>query len=416
MQMAPANNATVRGRLARRELAQKWPVVITAMLGIIPLMLPVHAAGVFMAIWREEFGWSQAGIAGGLSLYIVVAAIMAPVMGIFVDRYGARHIALPSMALLIPAYWGFALLQPGVGSLYAAFAVLAIVGAGTSQVIFCRPIVQSFDRARGIALALAQSGTAISILFAPFLSFVLIGVVGWRQAWWFMAIVPALGLLLIWLCLPPSDGPAIRTAAKRPALPDPGFTQAVRSTSFWILVLSFSLFYFGTAATMGQLIPILSGIGMTTQNAIAAQGLMGAAVFFGRLATGYMLDRVFAAHVYFGMGLLAAFGFALLSAGSASFAWVAVPCIGIAVGAEIDIASYMVSRYFGRQHFGKLFGLTFAVFCMGGVAAHPFYGLIMDVSGTYVAATMTSAIVILVAAGMLLRQKPYPVQVAAPAA
>ncbi|MGE4432243.1 MAG: MFS transporter [Sphingobium sp.] len=174
------------------ELRHGWPVVATAMLGITALMLPVHAAGVYMPIWQQEFGWSRAGMATALSLYIAVTSLLAPGIGALVDRLGAQRVALVSMALIIPAYGVFAALQPPLWSLYAAFILVAILGAGTTQVVFCRPIVESFDAARGFALALAQSGTAISLLLAPLLAYALLQVMSWRLSWWALMAVPLL--------------------------------------------------------------------------------------------------------------------------------------------------------------------------------------------------------------------------------
>jgi MFS family permease len=39
--------------------------------------------------------------------------------------------------------------------------------------------------------------------------------------------------------------------------------------------------------------------------------------------------------------------------------------LGLAIGAEIDMLGFFVSRYFGRRSFGTLYGLVFAAFTTG---------------------------------------------------
>jgi MFS family permease len=59
-----------------------------------------------------------------------------------------------------------------------------------------------------------------------------------------------------------------------------------------------------------------------------------------------------------GVGLLAA------HAGEPAPFFAAV-CIGLAIGAEVDMLGFFVSRYFGRRSFGTLYGLIFAAFTIG---------------------------------------------------
>ena len=40
-------------------------------------------------------------------------------------------------------------------------------------------------------------------------------------------------------------------------------------------------------------------------------------------------------------------------------------CFGLAIGAEVDMLGFFVSRYFGRRTFGTLYGLIFALFALG---------------------------------------------------
>src|SRR5208282_332905 len=50
----------------------------------------------------------------------------------------------------------------------------------------------------------------------------------------------------------------------------------------------------------------------------------------------------------------------------------AAALIGLIIGAEFDVLSYIIPRYFGHRSFGKIYGAIYAVFQLGaglGIAA-----------------------------------------------
>jgi MFS family permease len=58
-------------------------------------------------------------------------------------------------------------------------------------------------------------------------------------------------------------------------------------------------------------------------------------------------------------------------------------CLGLAIGAEVDMMGFFVSRYFGRRSFGTLYGLIFAMFAMGIGIGPAFLGFGYDHYHTY---------------------------------
>ena len=62
---------------------------------------------------------------------------------------------------------------------------------------------------------------------------------------------------------------------------------------------------------------------------------------------------------------------------------VAAIMIGVGIGAETDIISYMTSRYFGLHSFGKIYGFFFAFFYVG-TGLGPFaLGVAYEMNGSY---------------------------------
>ena len=86
----------------------------------------------------------------------------------------------------------------------------------------------------------------------------------------------------------------------------------------------------------------------------------------GRVASGYLLDRVFAPRVAMWIFGAAAFGIALLrTAAGTRLVFLAVFLIGLGMGAEVDIIAYLTSRYFGLRAFGEIYGYAFASYTVG---------------------------------------------------
>ena len=52
--------------------------------------------------------------------------------------------------------------------------------------------------------------------------------------------------------------------------------------------------------------------------------------------------------------------------------------IGLAIGAEVDLLGFFVSRYFGRRSFGLLYGLIFALFVIGVGTGPAYLGFAFD--------------------------------------
>jgi predicted MFS family arabinose efflux permease len=94
---------------------------------------------------------------------------------------------------------------------------------------------------------------------------------------------------------------------------------------------------------------------------------IGAATILGRLAGGMMMDRWPAHRVGALFGLFGAAGLALLIFGNDNVAvlLLAGGALGLCLGAESDVASYLVSRYFGLANFARIYAIQASAFMVG---------------------------------------------------
>jgi hypothetical protein len=97
---------------------------------------------------------------------------------------------------------------------------------------------------------------------------------------------------------------------------------------------------------------------------------------------------------------------------SVQIATVAVILIGLAAGAEIDLAGYLTARYFGMKSYSLIFALIALVCGLFTAAGGYAFGRLYDFFGGYREALTAAAILYVLSAVSYLLLGPYPKQAA----
>src|SRR5262249_28731622 len=96
-----------------------------------------------------------------LTVHAPIAAIVLPIIGWLVDRWGARRIMLPGLFLYALATASYALIQASPLLLtFMIFALTGLVGGVQSPIPYAAVIAQWFDHPRGLALVSARQVSA----------------------------------------------------------------------------------------------------------------------------------------------------------------------------------------------------------------------------------------------------------------
>ena len=363
---------------SRAVLQNRWWIVGASLIGMIvgPGTAVIFTVNVFMVPVTTELHWSRGLFSSGLLASAVCSPIMTPLFGHLLDRFGIRPIALPVSFIYGLSLCSFALLRTdAVWQLYLMFACASGFGACLGPVVYSKAITAWFDKERGLALGIATSGVGLGTFIMPTMAQIFISSFGWRTAYvavgvttWFLSFT----MISLFVREPPGYRERMRQAHAHPAGgPQPfGISTKAAITGtrqFWLLAAIFLLE--GTANNgiiSGHFVPLLTDRGYTPAAAAALLGTSGIAAMIARIIVGFCLDYVrgpvFSACVMVlpvvGIGLL------LSHVGSPAPFFAAV-CFGLAIGAEVDMLGFFVSRYFGRRSFGTLYGLIFALFALG---------------------------------------------------
>jgi MFS family permease len=380
---------------ARGEFARGWPVLAAAFLGIAAGVssLYFYSLGIFIKPMAAEFGWSRGAASLGALVGTAGAALAAIPTGRLVDRLGAKRVGLGSVVLLAIGFAVVGWATAGLASFLLLSFVVSLVTAGSSPLSFTRLVVAAFARARGLALGLTLAGTGLGGILIPALLTPFVAEHGWRAGFLALAVVAGLAVPILALLLA-RCGPEMRTA-RAAEVP---MAVLARLPAFALLATTFFLAATAVLGTVVQFVPMLTDRGLDPGAAGRLAALIGVAAIGGRLAAGFLLDRIAAPLVTVLLFLLTAAGLTILALGGIGLAALGALVTGLAVGAEVDLIAFLVARHFPPAAYGKAYGAIYACFLMGGAIGPALSGALKDATGNYVASLLCAAALLTVSA------------------
>lgn len=370
------------------EFAAGWRVLVAAALGITCgiTAVPIYTIGAFVGPLEQAHGWSRSSIQSATVFAYLTLIVAGPLAGLLADRIGARRVAIYSVLGLSAGVFVCALLGGTLAGLYAGYALIGILGAGTSPVVWTRAVSGWFIRNRGLAFGIALMGTGIFATLGPKYVTAAVQSCGWQCGYGALGALPliiVLPVVLAWF----RERTAPATAAASETATDAGtqgldLPAALRKRQFWIIGVTFLCFSTGISGFIANFIPMLTDSGVTREAAAGFAGVIGIAVMVGRLAAGVLLDRVPAAWLSAAVMALPTAGFLLGASGSVPPVFLAA-LVGLAGGAEFDLVAFMTARYFGLRHYGKLYGILFSPIIIGAAIGPILFSLGYERYGTY---------------------------------
>lgn len=402
--------------VAPSEFARGWRVLLAAMIGVAcgASPIPFNSIGFFLGPLNAEFGWSFFQVSAGITIYGVVAALLAPVFGSLADRHGARRVALLSLAAFGLAFASFAFTPNALLGYYALWLVVGLIGIGSTPVTWSRAVNLWFVSNRGLALGIMLVGTSLAAMTVPRLTEHFIAEFGWRWAFPLLAMLPlfvALPLAFLFFREPrPEERPRALTAVTGGELLGIKLRDAVRGHRFWLIFFSILFVAFAYGGIHFHMVEILGLQGFSRPQAAGVMGWLGLSILVGRVLAGFLLDRFWAPLVTLPLLSLPAISCALLAGDGLTWptALFAAVLLGLAAGAESDLIAYLAGRYFGMAHYGKIYGMLYMAFGLASAASPAAYGWVRDANGNYDAILTVAMGLFVVGAVLLLGLGKYP--------
>ena len=362
--------------------------------------------GFFFKPLQDEFGWGRSTIAAVQTIARVSEALVAPIIGPLVDRYGPRAL-MPIGAVIvgltmlgvtqINAIWQFYLLRGIVVAIG-----FSLMGALVTDVAINNWFIQK----RGRAIAIGRLGSNLSnIIFVPVTVFV-IATSGWRTMFVVFAVITWLVVLMPAFFLmrrrpedmglyPDGIRPSIAETRSRQQVyaarevapisePIWNRREVLSTRSFWLLAASFGITSMAFQGINISLAPYIQDLNygeatlasvMTVRAVIMATSLP----IMGLLAEhSHKISIRVTPFVIQGIG-----SFLFLLAGQPLFLWMAVAVYGVGMSGVGVVQGVIWANYFGRLSLGLVRSTAYLVAFGFGAVGPIAMNAVFDTLGSY---------------------------------
>jgi MFS family permease len=374
-----------------------WRIVASGFtLQFLQSWLLTQAFGAYFAELSEERGWSKTALSGAAALQPMEAALLGPVLGWVIDRFGPQAMI---RAGILCFGTGFLILSQidSLAGFYLAFVVMAL---GTSLCGFFPlnvAIIHWFERLRARALSVLSLGIALGGIFVP--------VIAWSmQSYGWRATAFASGVLIILVGWPlsgvfgrrrPEDhgetADGLPPAAVGDARAGPGAQReysardALRTGAFWLISLGHaSALLTVYAVSVHAITHMKEDLGYSLAQASLVITLMTAAQVGGVLTGWAIGDRYDKRYVAAVCMLMHAVGLLMLAYATGIAMLVVFAVLhGCAWGLRGPFMQAMRADYFGRRAIGMILGLSSLITVLGQIGGPMIAGMLADLTGNY---------------------------------
>src|SRR5947199_2450112 len=383
---------------------------------------------------QNEFGWNRAVISIAVSINLILFGLTGPFAAALMDRFGLRVVTVGALTTVATG----ALITTVMNApwqLYLLWGVVVGLGTGCMASVLAATVANRwFVHRRGLVLgALTAAGATGRLIFLPGLGW-LAQSAGWRLAAIAVAVaaLAVVPVVALFLRNRPSDlglrafgateGDTVPTNTGSPiANAFRGLRMGVRSRDFWLLGGSFFICGASTNGLIGtHLIPASMDHGMAEVTAASLLAVIGVFDVIGTLASGYLTDRFDSRWLLFSYYGLRGLSLLLLPYvfGSPQFGLILfIVFYGLDWVATVPPTVQLARRAFGQQNFAIVYGWIFASHQLGAASIAFAAGAVRTFFGDYQLAFMSSGLLCLVAAGLVLRvarERPGRVEVPEP--
>jgi len=361
----------------------------------------------------------------------IIAACLAPFIGTLVDRYGGRWLMAGGTAI---AGVGFLLLSQIDGFAQFAAIRLTLVTLGDCMMGYMVVnviIAQWFVRQRGRALAFSSMGVGFAKVCMPILAAWLLVILGWRQTWFVFGLTTMVLLVLPALLVirrspedmglrPDGASESVITTssvasrktenlASRPDL-DAAWTRAdaVRSSAFWLLVITFGISSVGVTGLNLHVYSYVTDLGHSAVVAASVMGVIASMQLASPLAWGFLAERIDVRYAAMLRFVIQAVGLGLaIATGNLLCLYAGFLLYGIGLGGNMVLPDILWASYYGRRSLGRIRGMGLFISHMLAAAGPPFFGFLFDITGGYgLSFAIFGAILILSALLSLMLRPP----------
>jgi MFS family permease len=357
------------------EFRAGWRALAAAALG---LGTGLSTTGVITSIMAPHFlhdlHWTPAAFSQ-VGVVAIVMAVFIPIAGRLADVWGVHRTAAIGIITLPLCMIALSRMTGDIRQYYIIFTLQSAFCVTTTATVFSRVVVAYFERARGLALAVAASAPAVTGVLAGLYLNPFVEAHGWRAGYLVMAAVTLVcGGIALWLL--PSSRKAVVAEPDTAVIAPPrkrawaDYPLILKTRAFWILIVAMILCNLYQTLVQAQINLVLLSKNVDKVDVGAIITAFSVAMMLGRFVCGAAIDRLPGQLVAaIGMGM-PCIGLFLLASGvnTTLSATISMIFIGLAVGAEGDLIGVLVARAFGVAVYSSVMGLVTGAISMSVAA------------------------------------------------
>ncbi len=387
-----------------------WVIALAFVSQFVAVGMLNYVAGAFMTPMCDALGWTRSEFTWPRTLGQLVMALVGFLIGARVDRHGARRFMLAGTTIVVTA----ALLCSEVRSYWQWLVIngvmLTVGTALIGNLVVNVTLAKWFVAQRGRAVALSSMGVSFAgVLLVPAVT-VVIDAWGWRAAWQGLAVAAALLMYPVALAMrrTPEDygwhpdglshdqvAAGLGHRARLDYASSLTRAEALRTRTFYLLVLAFGLFTINIGVMLLQTIPFMTDAGFPRTTAALMITVASVPSMLSKPLWGWIIDKADAMP-------LAAFGAALTGValliiivsvqnGSHAGVYSGYFALGVGWGGMIPIQEVIWANFFGRRHIGAVRSAAMPFSLLIGATAPLLTSYYFDWTGGYDGALFTVA-------------------------
>ncbi len=363
-----------------------------------------YTFGTFFDAMAEEFDANRGSTAVIFALTLLLFFGFGLVSGPLYDRHGPLPLLLAGGGLFVAGL----LLTSIVNQLWLGYITYSL-GVGLGSGCFVAPLTGAggalFTKRRAAALGVIAAGNGLGTLVLIPLSQRLIDDYGWRVAYRWLAIIGLVGFVIAAFAI--VRPPARSTGGSQPATTD-STGELVADPVFRSLFGSATFMSIGLFSAFAFIIPFATDNGISSGRAAQIFSLIGLSSIVGRLGLTGLAGKLGPINLYRLMLVFQPVAYAIwfLAEGNEALLVLFALVLGTTYGGFVAIAPEVTITLFGTANVGRLIGLLFLSFGMGGLIGPPAAGWLADASGqrpVIVAVVVMVVIGLVISAGMTKR-------------
>lgn len=368
----------------------------SAFLLMLTMSLMSTGLSFFVAPVCSDLGFGRGSFTLYYSLIVAAGAVSASFLGTWMNKHGARGVIVMSALWCCAGFFGFSF----SGSLWMFYVLGAAMGllGSTCLYLAANVIVQQSYSSQGAStvLGLVMAGSGIGGVIWSNIVPLFLENFGWRFSyrvvgilWLVLPLVAALLLGKQQMTGAFGNGKVLSGGMSK--------KEALRSSKFYLATAVMCII--SCASCVSQQLPaLLESLGHSDTNALIS--VMTAFVAVGTILEGLLCSKLGIKYTMLSMLILYAIGFLLLAVNRSVY--IALVCLAFGSGSIGTLMPIVVRTVFGGREYAAIWSVVISCSSIASFLATPVWGMVYDITGTYLPALIAMPVLLGVSVAALL--------------